>query len=291
MSLLGIGVSLVGGFLGSRSSNKAAAAQNKAIEAQYQYDKELWEMKKDQLNANRDYQIQEIQKLAEQEGQIAAYKDASNLAQYNYSLQIRNKQQETNEKMFQKSEEIYASQMSINALQEKAAKDDELQKLREIYTESRFDQEEAYIDSIEAEGKLRARGVVGRSADKLAQTVAFDTGRRLSMINLSLDNADIATDSVLSQISRDKTVADLNAYAAKMLDPGELPMPVQPLATPQATFMYPRELEDFDFGPEPVKGAMATSQSGAIWGNTLAGIAGQISNYYGNQNRQYTTGY
>ena len=108
------------------------------------------------------------------------------------------------------------------------------------------------------------------------------------MINLSLDNAEAATDSVLSQIGRDRTVADLNAYAAKMLDPGELPMPVQPLATPQATFMYPRELEDFDFGPEPVKGARATSQSGTIWGNTLAGIAGQIGNYYGNQNRQYT---
>ena len=289
MSLLGIGVSLVGGLLSSRSSSKAASAQNQAIEAQHTYDKELWEMKKDQLNADRDYKIDEIQRAAQQEGQIAAYKDASNLAQYNYSLQIRNKQQQTNEQMFQKSEDIYASQMSMNALQEKSAKEDEMQKLREIHTESRFDQEEAYIDSIEAEGKLRARGVVGRSADKLAQTVAFDTGKKLSMINLSLDNAEAATDSVLSQIGRDRTVADLNAYAAKMLDPGELPMPVQPLATPQATFMYPRELEDFDFGPEPVKGAMATSQSGTIWGNTLAGIAGQIGNYYGNQNRLYTT--
>lgn len=288
MSVLGIGLSVVGGFLSSRASSKAASAQNKAIEAQHTYDKELWEMKKEQLNADRDYKIDEIQRAAQQEGQIAAYKDASNLAQYNYSLQIRNKQQQTNEQMFQKSEDIYASQMSMNALQEKSAKEDEMQKLREIHTESRFDQEEAYIDSIEAEGKLRARGVVGRSADKLAQTVAFDTGKRLTMINLSLDNAEAATDSVLSQISRDRTVADLNAYAAKMLDPGELPMPVQPLATPQATFMYPRELQDFDFGPEPVKGAMATSQSGTIWGNTLAGIAGQIGNYYGNQNKLYT---
>ena len=180
MSLLGIGVSLVGGFLSSSSSNKAASAQNQAIEAQHTYDKELWEMKKDQLNADRDFKIQEIQRAAEQEGQIAAYKDASNLAQYNYSLQIRNKQQQTNEQMFQKSEDIYASQMSMNALQEKSAKEDEMQKLREIHTESRFDQEEAYIDSIEAEGKLRARGVVGRSADKLAQTVAFD----LSLIHI-----------------------------------------------------------------------------------------------------------
>ena len=72
MSLLGIGVSLVGGFLSSSSSNKAASAQNQAIEAQHTYDKELWEMKKDQLNADRDFKIQEIQRAAEQEGQIAA---------------------------------------------------------------------------------------------------------------------------------------------------------------------------------------------------------------------------
>jgi hypothetical protein len=181
---------------------------------------------------------------------------------------------------------FYGNQLSINSLQEKAARDDEVQKLREIRTESRFDQEEAYIDSIEAEGKLRARGVVGRSADKLAQVAAFDTGKRISMINLSLDNAEIAADSVLSQISRDRTVADLNAYAARMLDPGELPMPVQPLATPQATFLYP-PMERFGYGPEPVKGAMATSPSGAIWGNAVAGIAGQISNYYGSQISQF----
>lgn len=284
--VLGIIGSVVGAIGASRAAGREAAARNEAIEVQYEYDKELWEMKSDQLVANREYQIQEIQRAAAEDERIAAYKDASNLAQYNFDLQIRNQQQETNDKMFEKSENIYAGQMNMNALQQKAATDDELQKLREIHTESRFDKEEAYIDSIEAEGKLRARGVVGRSADKLAQSVAFNTGKKLTLINASLDNADAAADSALSQIGLDRSIADLNAMAARMLDPGELPMPVQPLATPRSTFIYPRELQDFDFGPEPVKGARVSSGASSIgiWGNTISGIAGMIGNYYGNKN-------
>ena len=287
---IGIATNLIGGIFGSSSKRSEVNARNQAVERQYEYDMELYDMKKQQLQANQDFKIQEIQNAARQEGQIAAFKDASNLQQYNYNLQIRNSQQETNEKMFQKSEKIYENQLSMNALQEKAAYDDELRKLDEIKAESMFDEQEAFIDAIEAEGKLRARGVVGRSADKLAQAAAFKTGKQITMLNLSVDNAEAAAVSVLSQISRDKTVADLNAFAAKMLDPGELPMPVQPYKTPMATFIYPRPLQDFDFGPEPVKGAQysASAATAGIWGNVISGIAGQIGNYYGNLNRQYT---
>ena len=142
---------------------------------------------------------------------------------------------------------------------------------------------------MEAEGKLRARGVVGRSSDKLAQAVAFQTGKKLTMLNLSLDNAEAATDSVLQQISIDKNIADLNAFAAKMLDPGVLPMPVQPLKTPMATYIYPPALQEYDYGPEPVLGATvdAGAASAGIWGSAIAGIAGQVGNYFMNQNNQY----
>ena len=56
-----------------------------------------------------------------------------------------------------------------------------------------------------------------------------------------------------------------------------------------ATFIYPRPLQDFDFGPEPVKGAQysAASATAGIWGNAIAGIAGQIGNYYANQSQPY----
>jgi hypothetical protein len=71
-------------------------------------------------------------------------------------------------------------------------------------------------------------------------------------------------------------VSDLNAYAAKMLDPGVLPMPIQPLPTPQAQFMYPRVYGDYDFGPEPIRGATISPSAAAaqVWGTSLTSLAG-----------------
>ena len=96
---LGIGASIYGSSKQASAARSEAEARNQAIEMQYEYDMELYDMKKQQLQANQDFKIEEIQNAARQEGQIAAFKDASNLRQYNYNLQIRNAQQETNEKM------------------------------------------------------------------------------------------------------------------------------------------------------------------------------------------------
>ena len=42
----------------------------------------------------------------------------------------------------------------------------------------------------------------------------------------------------------------------------------------------PREIEEFDFGPQPVKGAIRdpSAAAGQVWGSTITGIAGQIGN-------------
>ena len=74
-----------------------------------------------------------------------------------------------------------------------------------------------------------------------------------------------------------------------MLDPGTLPSPIVPYQTPMAEFVYPRELQEFDFGPQPVLGAMAnvSAAGNAVWGSTISGIAGTvgstISNIFANQ--------
>ena len=101
----------------------------------------------------------------------------------------------------------------------------------------------------------------------------------LALLDLSLQNATTASQSAIESIKRDRRVADLNAYASKMLDPGVLPMPIEPLATPMATFMYPRVYEDYDFGPEPVQGAMISpsSASAQVWGSSISSLAGAAS--------------
>jgi len=268
-------VGLYGAKKSSDSAKDAARLQNQATDAQYAYDKQAWEMQKQAAIADRDFAVQEIQMRAQQEGQLAAYKDASNLQNYNYNLQIRNMEQETNEKMFQKSEAIYAGQVGINAQEARAAREDEKRKLEEIRTESLYEKNDEYLDMLSAEGEIRARGVTGRSAEKARSVKLLETSQKLALLDLSLANATRESNSTLRAIGRESTVADLNAYAARMLDPGVLPMPITPLATPQAQYMYPRVFQDYDFGPEPIRGAMASpaAASNRVWGTAITSLA------------------
>ena len=277
---------IVGGVLGifgGRQQAKAAAAaqkaQNEAAEKQYEYNVQRWEMDKQKMLADREYKVQEIEERARQENQLADFKDASNARQYNAQLQIRNSQQDTNERMFAKSNAIYQDQLGLNLLQEKNARQEELQQLKEIQSEKRYERNSAYIEGLVAEGEIRARGQTGRSVQKARSAETLKTATALTLLNLSLDNATAASQNAIKNIRADRKLADLNAFASKMLDPGELPMPLEPLATPRATFLYPRVYEDYDFGPRPVKGAQISPSSAATqaWGTTITSLAGQAS--------------
>lgn len=277
---------IVGGvisFIGGRQQAKAAAAaqkaQNEAAEKQYEYNVQRWEMDKQKMLADREYKVREIEERARQENQLADFKDASNARQYNAQLQIRNSQQDTNERMFAKSNAIYQDQLGLNLLQEKNARQEELQQLKEIQSEKRYERNSAYIEGLLAEGEIRARGQTGRSVQKARSAETLKTATALTLLNLSLDNATAASQNAIKNIRADRKLADLNAFASKMLDPGELPMPLQPLATPRATFLYPRVYEDYDFGPRPVKGAQISPSSAATqaWGTTITSLAGAAS--------------
>jgi len=276
--IAGLGMQLYAGRQQDRAARQAADTQNAATEAQYQYDLEAWDMAKQSAIAKRNYAVQEIEEKARQEGLIAAHKDAANLRTYNYNLQIRDREQDLNDRMYQKSEDIFVNQLGINALNEKSARMDERRQLREIETENRYQKNDAYLEAIQAEGAIRARGQTGRSIDKQKSVAALKASTALSLLDLSLDNATTASNSALQAIGRERTVQDLNAYAAKMLDPGELPQPIAPLPTPQATFLYPRVFEDYDFGPEPIRGAMVSpsAASAQVWGTTISSLAGTV---------------
>ena len=284
--MFGIIAPIVGAAVGIYGANKQANAaksaqqeRNNATQAQYEYNKERWEMDKQKMLADREFKVKEIEERARQEGQLAGFKDASAARQYNYQLQIRNKQQDTNERMYAKSNAIFEQQLGLNALQERSARMDERQQLEEIKAEKRYEKNTAYLDGIIAEGEIRARGQMGRSVQKARSVQTLKTATALTLLDLSLQNATTASESAIRNIKQDRTVADLNAYATKMLDPGVLPMPVQPLPTPMSTFMYPRVYEDYDFGPEPVRGAMISpsSASAQVWGSSISSLAGMAT--------------
>ena len=288
--MFGIIAPIVGAAVGIYGANKQANAaksaqqsRNDATAAQYEYDKEKWAMDKQQMLANREFKVREIEERARAEGELAGFKDASAARQYNYQLQIRDKQQDTNERMYAKSNAIFQSQLGLNALQERSARMDERQQLEEIKAEKRYEKNTAYLDGIIAEGEIRARGQMGRSVAKARSVQTLKTATALTLLDLSLQNATTASESAIRNIKQDRTVADLNAFATKMLDPGVLPMPVQPLPTPMATFMYPRTYEDYDFGPQPIQGAMISPNSAAaqVWGSSITSLAGAASDIVG----------
>ena len=284
--IVGLGLQVYGGRKQEQAARGAADTQNAATEAQYQYDLEAWDMAKQSAIAKRNYAVQEIEEKARQEGLIAAHKDAANLRTYNYNLQIRDREQDLNDRMYQKSDDIFYNQLGINAQNERSARMDERRQLREIETENRYQKNDAYLEAIEAEGAIRARGQTGRSIDKAKSVAALKASTALSLLDLSLDNATAASQSALQAIGTQRTVQDLNAYASKMLDPGVIPEPIAPLPTPQATFLYPRVFEDYDFGPEPIRGAMVSpsAASAQVWGTTISSIASTV----GNLNQQFT---
>ena len=291
--IVGLGLQVYGGRKQEQAARGAAETQNAATEAQYQYDLEAWDMAKQSAIAKRNYAVQEIEEKARQEGLIAAHKDAANLRTYNYNLQIRDREQDLNDRMYAKSEDIFYNQLGINADNERSARMDERRQLREIETENRYQKNDAYLEAIEAEGAIRARGQTGRSIDKAKSVAALKASTAMSLLDLSLDNATTASNSALQAIGRERTVQDLNAYAAKMLDPGVLPEPIAPLPTPQATFLYPRVFEDYDFGPEPIKGAMMSpsAASAQVWGTTISSIAGTVGSMFANNTKSITNIY
>ena len=277
--IIGGAIGLFGAQKEAKAAESAQKAQNEAAEKQYEYNVQRWEMDKQKMLADREYKVREIEERARQENQLADFKDASNARQYNAQLQIRNSQQDTNERMFARSNAIYQDQLGLNILQEKNARQEELQQLKEIQSEKRYERNSAYIEGLLAEGEIRARGQTGRSVQKARSVETLKTATALTLLNLSLDNATAASQNAIKNIRADRKLADLNAFASKMLDPGELPMPLEPLATPRATFLYPRVYEDYDFGPRPIKGAQISPSSAAaqVWGSSITSLAGTAS--------------
>ena len=191
---------------------------------------------------------------------------------------IRNQEQTSLNQQYLKSNDIYDVQTGLNAISEKQAIDDELRKYQEIRAEASFDIQEQRIERLRAEGEFRAKGISGRSANKAQQITGADFGRMIAQINEATSAAGRNSRAVLKEIATDRISADLAAEASKMLAPGELPEPIVPFATPMADYLLPRELEEFDFGPEPVKGAMYSRSAAAdqVWGQTISSVAGSI---------------
>tara|TARA_R100000152_G_scaffold20654_1_gene15088 strand:+ start:2239 stop:3123 length:885 start_codon:yes stop_codon:yes gene_type:complete len=280
-AIAGVGVSLWGTHQASNAAKDQAEAQNEAALAQYGYNLEKYELDKDKIDADREHALDLYQIRLRNEQKSAQWRDDINNQKYLYDLQIRNRQQSSLDTQFAKSNKLYGYQTTLNEQIADAALENELIKLREIHAEAAFEVQDQRIEALEAEGTARSLGQSGRSAKKVKQSMAAKFLRNEAMINESLESAGRNARNVIKDISRDKEAANLAAWAKKMLDPGVLPDVIKPIDTPIAEFQEPREVEEFDYGPEPVLGAMASPSAAAsqVWGQGLASMGSMATNF------------
>lgn len=274
-AILGIGSAILGGI----SGQAAADAQNEAIERQYKYDTQAWRYGKRRIKADYRHQRKQWQMDIRNDETAAAYRDQTNLQDWQYQLKIQDHEYRSQMRQYAKSEQIYGMQLGFNKMAADAAKEAEYRKLEDATNEIAFQNQDIVIKAMESEGAAAAKGQVGRSADKNVQSVFASLGRNQAILAESLLSAKADTAAAMKKIATDKYGADIAAQAARMLQPERLPQPPKPITTPRTEFLKPRKPKKYDFGPKPIKGAAASS-AGA-WAGAASSAIGSIAGMFG----------
>jgi hypothetical protein len=273
-----LALGLGGAVLGGISGQSQADAQNEAIERQYKYDMTSWRYGKKSTKADYRHRIKDWRMNIRNDETISAWKDATNLQDWNYNLKIQDSEYSSQMRQYNKSNEIADQQLTFNAMAQKVANEAEYRKLEDSTKEIAFQNQDLILKAVQSEGAAAVKGQQGRSAEKAGQAELASLGRNQAILAESLLSARADTQAAMKKIATDKFGADLAANAARMLKPERLPRPPQPLTTPRTEFLKPRKPKKFDFGPKPIKGAKASS-TGA-WLGAGANALGAVSSAY-----------
>jgi hypothetical protein len=273
-----LALGLGGAVLGGISGQSQADAQNEAIERQYKYDMTSWRYGKKSTKADYRHRIKDWRMNIRNDETISAWKDATNLQDWNYNLKIQDSEYSSQMRQYNKSNEIADQQLTFNAMAQKVANEAEYRKLEDSTKEIAFQNQDLILKAVQSEGAAAVKGQQGRSAEKAGQAELASLGRNQAILAESLLSARADTQAAMKKIATDKFGADLAANAARMLKPERLPRPPKPLTTPRTEFLKPRKPKKFDFGPKPIKGAKASS-AGA-WLGAGADALGAVSSAY-----------
>jgi len=272
-SLITTGISSIFGGL---SGQAEADAQNRAIEAQYNYNLQNWKYGKKRIKADYRQEKKQWELNKQNEETLANWKDLTANQDWQYALKIQDFEYRSQLRQYQKSEQLYGQQLTFNKMAQQAAEEAERRRLEDAVNEIAFQNQDLVIKSLESEGAAAVKGQQGRSAAKGDQSVVAALGRNQAILAESLISARGETEAAMKKIAADKYGADLAAQAARMLKPERAPAPPKPITTPRAEFLKPRKPKAFDFGAKPIKGAMASSAGAWLGaaGNLATGIAG-----------------
>ena len=253
------GVSILGAFGARNDAKKARNKEEAYLEKKYlEYDLPGWEFGKQRLVANRDEQIRQIQLAARNELKLAEFKDKNNLRNYQQRLKIANYEHQAKMGQFRKSESLYHRAVG-EARDQKRIQDEENR------AKFAYQNEDRILESIRLKSEMMAKGQTGMSSVESMQSQIAESGSELAILSRNMMSADRES---RMQLRTFMTQAD----AQRMLRPTKAPDPLKPLKTPISERILPRALEEFDFGPKPIKG-VSTVQVPSM----LSGLAGAAS--------------
>lgn len=276
-AVIGLGTNILGNVLGNAAKEEESEALEKAAEAQYKYNKAAWKDNKKKLDADFEWLYTKILDDEFNETNRTKYLDQLNLDTYNDKLAIRDYQEKSLNDQYEKSEALYAKGLSLGATERDLAVESTYRKRKEIQQAARFSAQKLIVDAIEAQGKLRARGAAGRSIEKAAAAAGLPFMNQQTALVQSLVSADQQTVADLKNTQLDYEQYLRTLDANRMLQPRELPMPTKPRPLPIMKFTYPRELEDFDYGPEPIKQATPSFNSTLSFASNAISAAGSLA--------------
>jgi hypothetical protein len=257
MSVFGIisGVaSIAGGIFGATqasSSNRAAAkaqkkqeeAAEEAADAANKYNKQAFEVEKQNYYNARNYQ---------RETDIQAWRYNQSIQDYEYRAVVNR---------YAKSVENTQDQLVFNSMAAVDAYAAEQASLNEMVSEDAFSRQGMLVDRLQQEGTA-ALGQAGNSRNKAIQSRLAAAGRDSSIMDASLASSVEQSKRNLNQIAMQRYGADLAAKAQMMIRPEAVPDIPVPTQAPERIFIEPMEVTPTYIPPAVQQSTVAPIVSG-----------------------------
>lgn len=271
-ALIGAGVSIIGGIMGSNSASSAnrqaernydnqMKAAQQAADATNEYNKKAFAVDIQNYQNNREYAHE------------------TNLARWRYQTEIQDLQYQSVVEQYGKSVENTTARLSYNSIAAMQAYESEQSALNDIFTEDTFSRQGALVDQLQSEGRA-ALGQAGNSRTKSLQSSIAALGRNSAIMDASLSSSAEQSQRNMRQINLQRYSADLNAQAQMMIRPTKTPNAPLPTQAPERIFIEPMTVL-----PQAIQAPIRQSTSAPLVqgfisaaGQIGAGIANQ-SNY------------
>ena len=290
-AIIGIGTSLLGASQQSSAASDANRRAEKQVKQQYKYDKQRYSMAKEKLNADRDFAIEQIQTNIRNDERLADLKNQQSLDNYGFNLKIREQQMRNYTRQYDKSSTLYDQQLSFNDMAANNASTAEQQKMNDAMSQAAFQNEDLFVQGLQETGTLMARGQAGKSVRKGKQSLNAQLGRNQNIVMANLLSSRSSMRNALAQVATQRTGADIQAFANLMIPQDAPPEVLEPYAAILPEYTLPRELEDFDYGPKPMKGVAAQVSTSAPWLNALGSVSSNLVSAFSNNGPSGFGGY